>query len=96
MFVLDNRCLTKLNDMRKYRVNQCPKDLKPFGLKDGDVIEVADEDNYLSDSPNYCSVGAPLGHVLFLTPLGQWAYLLEHEIVEVKEDTCVEKHLGEF
>ena len=82
--------------MRKYRINRCPKDLKPFGLKDGDVIEVFDEDNYLSDSPIHRSVRAPLGHVLFLTPLGQWAYLLESEIVEVKDQAYVERHLGEF
>ena len=82
--------------MRKYRVNHCPKDLKPFGLKNGDVIEVADEDNYLSDSPNHQSALAPHGHVLFVTPLGQWAYLLEHEIVEVKDQAYVERHLGVF
>nr|QJB20889.1 MAG: hypothetical protein [Microvirus sp.] len=82
--------------MKKFRVKNCPKDLRPFGLKDGDTIEVADEDNYLSNSPTHPSVRAPLGHVLFLTPLGQWAYLLEHEIVEVKDQANVERHLGEF
>ena len=81
--------------MKKYRVKHVPKDLKPFGLKDGDVIDVWDEDNYLSDSSNHEFSRLPsVGHVLFMTPLGQYAYLLEHEIEEVKEQ--VERELGEF
>lgn len=82
--------------MRKYRINQCPKDLKSFGLNDGDVVEVADEDNYLSDSPIQRFCRPPIGHVLILTPVGQWVYLLENQIVEIKDQAYVERHLGEF
>nr|QJB20871.1 MAG: hypothetical protein [Microvirus sp.] len=81
--------------MKKYRVKHVPKELKSYGLKDGDVVDVWDEDNYLSDSPNHQSSRLlEVGHVLFMTPLGQYAYLLEHEIEEVKEQ--VEREVGEF